>query len=233
MRTEYTHIAIVLDSSGSMSPLRSDTIGSFNTFLKEQKALPGEATLTLTTFNERHQLVHDFVKLADVPELNPKTYRPEGGTALLDSLGFTIDSVGTKLAALPEEERPAHVLVVVQTDGEENSSHQFTYDRIKQMVEHQQSVYSWNFVFIGAGIDAFATGTSMGFTGSNSVGYTPTAAGTHDLYKSISTNTRSLRSSKSTISESNFFGQTGVTPTSPATPPATPTPDNTNNGTTK
>ena len=218
-KPNFTSINVVIDRSGSMSSLRQDTIGSFNSFLQEQKVVPGECVFTLCTFSDDYHLVHDFEKIANVPELTKATYRPGGNTALLDAFGATIDEVGRKLAAMPEGERPDKVLFLVITDGQENSSSRYTRDQIKSMVEHQRSVYSWEFVFVGANIDAFTVGTSLGFTGQNSVGYVPTAAGTNSLYGSISSNTTAYRSSKSSLSP-DFFSQTGITPTTPA--PAAP-----------
>ena len=217
MKDNFTAIAAIIDGSGSMGLLTNDTIGSFNSFLNEQKAVPGEATLTLCIFNSRYNLVHDFVPIQDVPELNNKTYMPSGGTALLDALGRTIDALGTKLAALPEDQRPSRVLVIVQTDGEENMSHNFTLKQIKEKVAHQTNVYSWSFVFVGAGIDAIDTGTSMGFSAHNSVTYNDTSEGTHQLYKSVSRNLSSYRSNTVVTGASlDFFGLTGETPTTPA-----------------
>lgn len=223
-KQNFTSINVVIDRSGSMSSLQKDTIGSFNTFLREQKVVPGECVFTLCTFSDDYRLVHDFEKIANIPELTEATYRPGGNTALLDAFGATIDEVGRKLAAMKEEDRPDKVLFLVITDGQENSSHRYTRDQIKSMVERQRTVYSWEFVFVGANIDAFTVGTSLGFTASNSVGYTASAAGTHSLYSSISSNATAYRSSHSSLAP-DFFGQTGVTPTTPTVPttPVTPT----------
>lgn len=231
-----TAIVVILDGSGSMSSLKNDTIGSFNSFLKEQKAFPGEAIFTLCTFNTHHQLVHDFVKMSDVNDLSVATYHTEGGTALFDAIGSTIDNVGQKLAALPEERRPSKVLVLIQTDGEENSSCEYTRDRIKSMVEHQRETYNWEFIFVGANIDAFTAGTSLGISARNSVSYNATKGGTRSLYGAVSANTTSYRSSHSSLAP-DFFGQTGITPTSPAAVVPTPTlpitPDTNKNSDTK
>lgn len=230
-KENFTSINVIIDASGSMAHLSHDTIGNFNTFLQEQKAFPGEAVFTLCTFNTDYHLVHDFVKIAGVPSLDAKTYIPQGGTALLDAMGTTIDSVGKKLAAMPEDERPSKVIFLIITDGHENSSKRFDPAQIKSMVEHQKDVYSWEFVFMGANIDAIATGTNLGISMQNTLNYVPSAAGTHDLYKSISSNTSTYRGS--TSSRADFFNQTqqgvgGVTPpvvttvtTTTVTPPKT------------
>lgn len=212
-KENFTSIAVIIDASGSMAGLTNDTIGNFNSFLNEQKLIPGEAAFSLCTFNTDYTLVHDFIPLHTVAELTRQTYRATGGTALLDAMGTTIDTLGAKLDAMPEADRPSKVIVLVITDGEENQSRRFTLDQIKEKVTHQQSVYSWEFVFIGANIDAISAGTSMGFTAQNSVGYVASAAGTHELYRSVSSNMGSMRRDL-TSSSGDFFGQTGYTPTS-------------------
>lgn len=231
-KENFTSINVIIDASGSMSGLTHDTINSFNTFLKEQKEFPGEAVFTLCTFNTDYRLPHDFVKIAGVPALDNQTYKPNGGTALLDAMGTTIDSVGRKLASMPEEERPSKVIFLIITDGHENSSRHYSAEQIKSMVEHQKDVYSWEFVFMGANIDAIAAGTNLGISAQNTLNYVPSAAGTHQLYRSISENMSNYRSSNS--SRADFFNQTqqgvgSVTPpvvtttttTTTVTPPKT------------
>lgn len=203
-KENFTSINVIIDASGSMQNLITDTIGSFNGFLKEQQAFPGEAIFTLCTFNTRSNIVHDSVKISDVPSLNVKTYAPMGGTALLDAMGSTMISVGNKLAAMPEEERPSKVIFLIITDGHENSSKEFTAAQIKSMVEHQKDVYSWEFVFMGANIDAISAGTNLGISMQNSVSYDSTSAGTRSLYKGLSNNLSSYRSSGN--SNGGFFG---------------------------
>lgn len=225
-KENFTAIAVIADASSSMHPLTAETISNFNQFLAEQKANPAEAAFSLCIFNTDYRLVHDFVPLNSVAELTNQTYRCTGMTALLDAMGTTIDSLGAKLAAMPEEERPSKVIVLVITDGEENSSRRFTIDQIKDKVEHQRSKYSWEFVFIGANIDAISTGTSLGFAAQNSVAYVPSAAGTGQLYSSVSSNLNAYRSSLAPA-QVDFFGQTGVTPTNaPVNNPDTTPPSN-------
>jgi uncharacterized protein YegL len=214
-KENFTSINVIIDASGSMSGLSHDTIGNFNSFLKEQKEFPGEAVFTLCTFNTDYRLPHDFVKIASVPSLDAKTYIPQGGTALLDAMGSTIDSVGRKLAALPEAERPSKVIFLIITDGHENSSKRYSPDQIKSMVEHQKDTYNWEFVFMGANIDAIAAGVDLGISMHNTMNYAATPAGTADLYKGISSSMNTYRSSNS--SRADFFNQTqqgvgGVTP---------------------
>lgn len=205
-KENFTSINVIIDKSGSMGHLATDTIGSFNTFVKEQKETPGEAAFTLCTFNDDYHLVHDFVKLGSVPDLDSKSYRPNGSTALLDAMGTTINSVGAKLAAMPEADRPSKVIFLIITDGQENASHRFTKAQIKSMVEHQRNVYNWEFVFMGANIDAISEGSSLGISAQNSVNYSATAGGTHKLYESVSRNISSYRGGAS--QQVDFFNQT-------------------------
>jgi hypothetical protein len=218
-KPNLTSINVIIDQSDSMHNLANDTIGGFNSFLADQKALTGEAVLTLCTFNTDYRLVHDFVHLSGIPDLSSKSYAPSGGTALLDAMGTTITEVGKKLAAMKEEDRPSKVIFLIITDGQENSSKTYRKQQIADMVKHQQDTYSWEFVFMGANIDAMAEGSSLGISTRNTMNYAPTAAGTKSLYRSISENMSSYRSSGS--SRANFFDQSGSTP--PATTTTTTT----------
>lgn len=209
MKENFTSINVIIDASGSMHNLTNDTIGSFNSFLKEQKAVPSEAAFTLCTFNTNYNLVHDFAKLGAVPNLSPETYAPSGGTALLDAVGTTIDSVGKKLSAMPESERPSKVIFLIITDGQENSSREYSASTIKNMVEHQKNVYNWEFVFMGANIDAIAAGANLGVDVRNTMNYAATPIGTRNLYKSVSENMKSYRSA--TPAKVDFFNQPEAT----------------------
>lgn len=194
-KENFTSINVIIDQSGSMAPLSKDTIGGFNKFLAEQKDVPGDAELTLCLFSTDYRLVHDCVKLSNVPELNEQTYRPGGGTALLDAVGATIDNVGKKLANTSEEERPSKIIFLIITDGDENSSKVYhELDRVKNMVSHQRDKYKWEFVFMGANIDAVSAGTSLGVSAQNSVNYIASAAGTASLYKGVSKSMTRYRS---------------------------------------
>lgn len=224
-KENFTSITVIADASGSMAGLTTDTIGGFNKFLADQQALPGEAVFSLCIFNHDYRLVHDCVKLAGVPALDSKVYSPSGNTALYDAVGTTIESVGAKLAAMPEEERPSKVIFLIITDGQENSSHRFTQSQIKSMITHQREKYSWEFVFMGANIDAVKEGSSIGVAAYNSVSYNATKGGTHQLYSSVSNNMSSLRSRVGAASaQADFFGLTGQTPTGTGTLAGTGTP---------
>jgi len=205
MKSNLTSINVIIDSSGSMSSLATDTIGGFNCFVAEQKLITGEVLFTLCTFNSSYSLIHDAVPLTSISNLDKKAYFPSGGTALLDAMGKTIDSVGAKLAAMPEEDRPSKILFLIVTDGQENSSSTYTAAQVKSMVEHQKDVYNWEFVFMGANIDAIAEGNALGISTQNTMNYDATSVGTKNLYRSISKSTTSYRGAPTQIGGAGFF----------------------------
>lgn len=202
-KENFTSINVIVDESGSMGGLVTDTVGGFNKFLADQKAVPGDAVLTLCTFNVDYRLVHNFQKIASVANLDHKTYCPGGGTALLDALGKTIDSVGDKLAAMPEDERPSKVIFLIITDGQENASRLFTKEAIRAKVTHQQDVYNWEFVFMGANMDAISEGHSLGIAAHNSMNYAASSSGTRSLYSAVSDSMTTYRGSGN--ARANFF----------------------------
>ena len=182
MKENYTHIAVVLDRSGSMNNVKDDTIGGFNQFLEDQKKEEGEATLTLAQFDNQYELLEEFTDIGEVALLDDKTFVPRGRTALRDAIGRTITTVGADLAKMDEADRPSKVVVVVLTDGHENASREFSGDDIKALVEQQQNDYKWEFVFIGANQDAVLVGGSLGFDRGKSVTYASTSVGTHKAF---------------------------------------------------
>jgi Mg-chelatase subunit ChlD len=171
---DATHIAVLLDRSGSMGAVKDETISGFNYFLKEQKAAGDNASFTLVQFDsESTDVVHEARPVRDVPDLNQDTYQPRGSTPLLDALGSTINSTGKTLAAIPEANRPDKVVFVVITDGEENASHKFTKTQVKEMIDHQTEKYKWQFVYLGANQDAFAEAGAVGIAMANAANYAP------------------------------------------------------------
>jgi hypothetical protein len=159
MRTDLTDITMVIDRSGSMSSIRTDAEGGINTFVDSQKSEPGQALLTLVQFDTEYEFVHKGLPISSAP---PFKLVPRGSTALLDAVGRAINETGARLSAMEEAQRPGLVVFVIVTDGAENSSKEFTRDKIRQMIEHQQSVYNWQFTFLAANQDAFAEAASMG-----------------------------------------------------------------------
>jgi hypothetical protein len=161
MKPGLSEIVFVLDRSGSMEPLARDVVGSFDQFVRDQKAQPGDARFTLVQFSDHAERTIERQPIRSVGSLWGR-YAPTGSTALLDALGDTIERLGRDLHETPEAERPEHVIVVVLTDGEENASRRFDGARVRAMVEHQQSVYRWKFLFLGANQDAFAEAGKLG-----------------------------------------------------------------------
>lgn len=170
----YTHIAIVLDRSGSMANIKKDTEGGFATLLADQLTQPGEATLELRQFDTVQEVVHGPLPLASVPVLE---LRPRGGTALLDAMGLGMVTTGEWLAAMPEDQRPEHVIFAVITDGEENSSKEFTRDQILLMVKEQEDVFGWTFLYLGANQDAIKVGADLGMSKGSTLTYSAATVG--------------------------------------------------------
>jgi len=193
MKSGFTTIAAVLDASGSMASLIKDTLDGFNNFVEEQRQVPGEATLTLCTFNNSNKVIHEFLPLKDVPLLTKDTYQPNGGTALLDAVGHTVTSLGAHLAKMKEEDRPSKVILMVVTDGAENASKNFTREKVKEMLEHQQSKYNWEVIFAGANIDSFEAGSSMGIRRAGIMNYAATPQGVTSNYQNVSKAVRRSR----------------------------------------
>ena len=182
MRENSTEMVFVLDRSGSMSGLAADTIGGFNELIEKQKKIEGRAYVTTVLFDHEYEVLHDHVALGEVAPLTDKEYFARGSTALLDAVGRTIDSVGARLAAAPEEERPEHVVFVITTDGRENSSREYTAKQVREMVEHQQQKYSWQFVFLGANMDAVSEARNLGISAKYAADFTPTGRGVNRMY---------------------------------------------------
>lgn len=178
----YTHVTIVVDRSGSMMSIQADAEGGINSLIKEQKLVDGKMTLTLAEFDDVYNIVYDA---ADIQEVEGYRLSPRGSTALLDAVGRSINSTGKALKALPEDERPGNVIFVIVTDGHENASREFTGDQIKKMVDEQTDKYDWEFVFIGANVDAFTTGAALGFRGT--VQYQATGQSTNAVYGAANT----------------------------------------------
>jgi hypothetical protein len=171
---QRTLIAVLLDRSGSMESIKSDTEGGFNAFIADQAKEPGEAAVTLAQFDTEYEVVYANRPIADVPRLE---LQPRGGTALYDGVGRLITDVGAELAARPEAERPGRVIVVVMTDGHENSSVEWTHEAVSAAIKRQEGEYSWDFVFLGANMDAVAVGARMGFATDRSMTYDANADG--------------------------------------------------------
>lgn len=182
----YTHIQIVLDRSGSMEGIRDDVIGGLNTFIAEQAKVPGSCTVGLSQFDDQFENVYSFVDINKVEKRTRENYIPRASTALFDAIGKTIHELGTDLAAKPEDERPSKVIFLIQTDGFENSSKEFTADAVKKLIEQQTKKYQWDFVFLGANQDAFLTAGSIGIAAGATTNFNASAAGVQAVYMSTS-----------------------------------------------
>jgi uncharacterized protein YegL len=193
MKDDLTEIVTILDRSGSMERLVNDTIGGYNNFIEEQKKLPGEANVTTVLFDDKYSVLHDRVNLKNVNPITSKEYFVRGLTALLDAVGKTINNIGAKLSAMNEADRPSKVIVLIITDGEENSSKEFTKEQIKQMVETQQNIYKWKFLFFGANIDSFSAASSIGIHAESTVDFSANDIGVNSVYNAMSLAATSYR----------------------------------------
>ncbi len=194
MKTNLTDITVILDRSGSMEVIKDDTIGGLRTFVEEQKKLPGEATFTLVQFDNEYEVVHATTPIRDVGDLE---LVPRGSTALLDAIGRTVNETGARLGAMPEADRPGKVLVVIITDGLENSSREFTRDKVFEMIKHQREAYQWEFNFLGANQDAIAVGVAMGVASTNAMCFAANTRGVNDAFKATARAAGAYRGGKS------------------------------------
>ena len=167
-----TDITVLLDRSGSMQSIATDVVGGFTQFVEEQRKGAGEAVLSLVQFDS--QSIESLFTAKPVHDIRlPVEFQPRGATPLLDALGRTIVATGARLRAMPEAERPGRVIFVAITDGLENASEEYRLEQIRQMIQHQESVYKWDFVYLGANVDAFAESEAMGFASHRAGSFQP------------------------------------------------------------
>ena len=164
MKKGLTELVFILDKSGSMSGLEKDTIGGYNAMLKEQKAVAGECHITTVLFDNGYELLHDRIDIRAVSPITEKEYQVGGSTALLDAIGRTINKIGNAQKNTADEYRAEKVMFVIITDGEENSSCEYSSDKVKSQIERQKEKYSWEFIFLGANIDAVETASKFGIS---------------------------------------------------------------------
>lgn len=195
---EKTHIICILDSSGSMSSIMSDSIGSFNDFLKKQKELPDEATITVALFDshDNYKLVYDYVDIKKAEELTIKDWYPRGMTSLYDGIGLTVNKDKAKINSMSESEKPDKVLVCIVTDGGENDSKEYTGEMVKLLIKDCEKD-KWSFMYLAANQDAFSVGTSFGISAGNTFTYSATSAGVCGMSNMMNTATMSFRSRNS------------------------------------
>lgn len=162
MKKGLTEIVFILDRSGSMSGLEADTIGGFNSLIAKQKKEEGQAIVSTVLFDDRSEVLHDRVPLESIKTMTDRDYFVRGCTALLDAIGGAIHHIGNVHKYAREEDRPEKTLFIITTDGMENASRHYTYPKVKAMVERQKSRYGWEFLFLGANIDALEVAGHFG-----------------------------------------------------------------------
>ena len=164
MKKDLTELVFILDRSGSMTGLESDTIGGFNAMLEKQKKVAGDALVSTVVFDDVSQVIHDRRDIKKMEPLTENEYYVRGSTALLDAVGFAITHIGNIHKYCRDEDRPENTLFVITTDGMENASRSFRYEEIKRMIERQKSKHGWEFIFLGANIDAAAEADRFGIS---------------------------------------------------------------------
>ena len=196
MKANLTELVFIIDKSGSMSGLESDTIGGFNSMLAKQKNETGEAFLSTVLFDTRETVLYDRARIDQVPCMTKEDYVPGGCTALLDALGGAIHHIATIHKYAREEDRPGKTMFVIITDGYENSSRRYSVEEVRSMIEKEQKEYGWEFLFLGANIDAVAEASRYGIQAERAVNYCPDARGTQLNYSSVSDAISSVRNSR-------------------------------------
>ena len=186
MKKNLTELVFILDRSGSMAGLEDDTIGGFNAMIEKQKAEPGEALVSTVLFDNRSEVIHDRLPLEKVPAMTRKEYYVRGCTALLDAVGSAVHHIGNVHKYAREEDRPARTLIVITTAGMENASREYTYDRVRRMIGRQKERYGWEFLFLGANIDAAREAARFGITADRAANYHADHRGTAVIYEAVS-----------------------------------------------
>ena len=192
---QMTELVFILDRSGSMGGLEKDTIGGFNSMIERQKKETGKAFVTTILFDDKLEKLHDRIDLEKVQPLTDKDYFVRGSTALLDAVGTTINHISSIHKYIRSEDVPSKTMFIITTDGMENSSHEFNYKKIKSMIEEKQK-FSWEFIFIGANIDAVTEGAKFGISAERAVNYMADAVGTQTLFESVSESVSEMRNSR-------------------------------------
>jgi uncharacterized protein YegL len=201
MKQNRTELVFILDKSGSMSGLEADTIGGFNSMLKKQQKKAGEAVVTTVLFDDRYQLLHDRFDIKGIKPITEKEYFVEGSTALLDAMGKTIQKVANIRKNGGKNVQADKVLFVVITDGMENASRKFSYEQIRKMIKQEKKKHGWEFLFLGANIDAVATAKRYGIGAGRAANYRADPAGTRLNYEALGSAISGLRANKKLSAE--------------------------------
>lgn len=190
---------MILDRSGSMGGLESDTIGGYNSMLKKQGETEGEVLVSTVLFDDRSEVLFDRVPLEELPQMTDKEYYVRGCTALLDAVGGAIRHIGNVHKYAREEDRPEKTIFVITTDGLENASREYSYERVKRMVERQKEKYGWEFLFLGANIDAIETAGKFGISADRAANYHSDHVGTALNYEVLADAVCEMRGSAKAI----------------------------------
>ena len=193
MKKNLTEIVFILDRSGSMAGLEADTIGGFNSLIAKQRKEAGEAYISTVLFDNYSEVVHDRLPLDKIPEMTREVYYVRGCTALLDAVGGAVRHIGNVHKYAREEDRPEHTLFVITTDGMENASRHYSYDCVRQMIQRQKEKYGWEFLFLGANIDAAKEAARFGIMEDRAVNYHCDEDGTALNYEVLSDTIREVR----------------------------------------
>ena len=204
MKKDSCELVFILDRSGSMSGLESDTIGGFNANLKTHRDLGGEVRVTTVLFDHEYELLHDRIDIQAIAPMTEKEYQVRGNTALLDAIGETVHKLRNVWKQTAEEHRAEKVIFVIITDGQENASRAYSYEKIKSLIEHQQKKYGWEFLFLGANMDAFAEAGKLGIPVDHAAGYQANSIGIGIAYETAAMSSVMLRQNKK-ISMKDLF----------------------------
>ena len=197
MKKNLTEIVFILDRSGSMAGLEDDTIGGFNAMIEKQKGEPGEAYVSTVLFDNVSEVIHDRVDIQKIEPITEADYYVRGCTALLDAVGTAIHHIGNVHKYAREEDRPEKTIFVITTDGMENASRKYSYDRLKAMIQRQKETYGWEFIFLGANIDAAREAARFGIDADRAANYHADTLGTAVIYEAMSEAVCSVRANRS------------------------------------
>ena len=201
MRKNLTELVFILDRSGSMAGLEGDTIGGFNAMIQKQKQEPGEAYVSTILFDNVSEVIHDRVKIRSVRKMTSRDYTVRGCTALIDAIGGAIKHISNIHKYARPEDVPEHTMFIITTDGMENASRTYSSDEVKRMIEQQKEEHGWEFLFIGANIDAVETAARIGINRNRAVNYGADSEGTQKLYETLSAPISATRRASEDVDE--------------------------------
>ncbi len=196
MKKNLTELVFILDRSGSMAGLEKDTIGGFNSMIAKQRKEPGEAYVSTILFDNHCEVIHDRVDIQKIEPMTQEQYYVRGSTALLDAVGYSIHHIANVHKYAREEDRPEKTLFVITTDGMENASREYNYEKVRKMIEHEKEKYGWEFIFLGANIDATREAARFGISEDRAANYHADSKGTDVVYGAINAAVSNVRASR-------------------------------------